>query len=567
MTLAGLSAGVYLEQALRDWTASRIEATLLGKARLVRDTVALLSPTQDIATVDPIANRLGESAGARVTIVASDGRVIGDSDVDREQIATVDNHGQRPEIVVASAEGTGSARRYSTTLGTYMLYVAVRLHPSGGVARVSMPLRDVDEAVLKLRMILWLAAGVGLFAAILMSGMASSLFSRPLVKLAATTHAYTDDRERRSAQTDEVSGISGSFSSIVSDLNTAVDKLAAERDHLGTILEGISDGVIAVDRGLRITRHNGAASVLLGLARGPTGQALIEEIRSPALLKLTKAALTEGQAHSSELQLHPNVICKVQVVPLRTTGGAVIVFHDVTEVQRLEAIRQDFVANVSHELRTPVTVIRANTETLLGGALADEVAAPRFVEAIHRNSERLSQIIADLLDLARMEAGRQDLNTGPVAATEFLSELRIALKSHWLAKNQKVALRTEGSLYLLADPRALQQVGINLLENAIAYTPAGGSIVLTAQTVVPNRVRIEVVDNGPGIAAVHRQRVFERFYRIDPGRSRDVAGTGLGLSIVKHLVAAQGGDVGVQPSPSGGATFWFTLPLVHAADD
>jgi two-component system phosphate regulon sensor histidine kinase PhoR len=238
----------------------------------------------------------------------------------------------------------------------------------------------------------------------------------------------------------------------------------------------------------------------------------------------------------------------------------VIVMHDVTDIRRLENIRKDFVANVSHELRTPVSIVQANAETLLDGALEEPARARTFVEALHRNAERLSRIIADLLDLSRLEAGRYRFDIASVDVEEAVERSLEAVHEKALGREQNIEVSIPEGQAVLADAKALEQVLSNLLENSIKYTPRGGHISVRAEE-RGGQVRLEIQDDGPGIEAEHRARIFERFYRIDPGRSRDMGGTGLGLAIVKHFVESMGGRVGVDPAFPRGSIFWVTLPL------
>jgi len=273
---------------------------------------------------------------------------------------------------------------------------------------------------------------------------------------------------------------------------------------------------------------------------------------------LVAAGLSHRAPASSEIELGTGCRVLVLAAPLRTTGGCVVVFHDVTEMRRLEAVRRNFVANVSHELRTPTSVIRANAETLLDGAVETEEQARVFLTAVHRNAERLAQIIDDLLDLAGIEAGEYEHKPIPTELGPAVRRVVESLGERIKAKNQVAHVDVPNDLLVRADIRALDQVLLNLIDNAVKYTQEGGQVTVRSAK-LEHGVRIEVEDNGPGIEPKHRQRIFERFYRVEPGRSREMGGTGLGLSIVKHLVAAMGGESGFAPVSPRGSVFWFTL--------
>jgi two-component system phosphate regulon sensor histidine kinase PhoR len=331
-----------------------------------------------------------------------------------------------------------------------------------------------------------------------------------------------------------------------------------ERDRLNTILHGVSEGLLAIDADNRVDLANDAAKNLLGLRSDPVGRKLVETIRIPALVNLSEQGGTAQRTAEFAVEDPPRYLLAT-TTPLRATGGMVVVLHDMTGIRNIENIRRDLVANVSHELRTPVSIIRANAETLLDGAMQDPEQARTFVQAILRHSERLSNLLSDLLDLAKIEGGAyplclENLNVrGAVQrAVDTLSRT---------AKNKGLTLKVSISseMFVLADIQALDQVLVNLLDNAIKYSFDSGVIEFKASA-TDDAVRIIVSDDGPGIAERHRSRIFERFYRIDTGRSRALGGTGLGLSIVKHLAMLMHGTVGIEPVEPHGSAFWITLP-------
>ena len=288
--------------------------------------------------------------------------------------------------------------------------------------------------------------------------------------------------------------------------------------------------------GGRVTMLNESARQLFRFASDALGLPLDDICSVPELKELVNQP-KGGHATTREFELDTTPVKTVlaRVTPLAGSKGAVVVVHNVTEMRRLEMVRRDFVANVSHELRTPVSVIHANSETLLDGALDDEKQAPKFVEAIYRNSARLGHLVADLLDLSRIEAGQYDLELEPIKLYGAGARATEAISIAAAKKNMDVFNEVPGELVALADMQALDQVLLNLVENAVKYTPENGRVIVRAFP-VEDQVRIEVMDDGPGIPAEHHDRLFERFYRVDPGRSKQMGGTGLGLAIVKHLV-------------------------------
>ncbi len=562
--MIGGASSVILERETRGWYRARLDEDLRASANTARMLIERGGPGLDLKA---LTHDLGEAISARVSIIDDDGTVLGDSVNDPETLA---NHADRPEVKEALASGHGRTQRPSTTARREMIYVAVRADCESGpcVVRIAMPASEIEGAVGRLRGLIVFASLASVIVAVFMSTLAAHLMSRALRNLVESARNVLSGPtgRRLSVQgTDELGGIAGSFNQLAEELESTVSVLAQERNRFEATLESMSEAVIALDAEERITLVNKAALSLLRLASPPSGRTLVEVVRAPALHNLVKEAQSRI-SHGTEFELHGPKPKRVmaRATPLRGTGGLVIVLHDVTELRRLETIRRDFVANVSHELRTPVSIIRANVETLIDGALADPKQAPKFLDALSRSAERLSQLVADLLDISRIEAGAYKLEPAPIAVRAAMDR---AVESVTIAAEQKkLTLRAEGdpSLRALADARALDQVLMNLVDNAVKYTPAGGNIVVRAK-VIEDGVRIEVADDGPGIEPRHRTRVFERFYRVDEGRSRAMGGTGLGLAIVKHLTEAMRGQVGVDAGNPRGSVFWVELLPENAA--
>jgi two-component system phosphate regulon sensor histidine kinase PhoR len=345
------------------------------------------------------------------------------------------------------------------------------------------------------------------------------------------------------------------------------ETLTREAEMLTAALDGMTEGVWITDREGTLLRSNRALKEMLFSSQPVAGERPLALLRSEALHSAVMRACQEGQTAQLELQvegLRPRTL-SVFVTPLGgSLPGSAAVFHDVTELRRLEKVRKDFVANVSHELRTPITAIRGYAETLQAGALEDREAAPRMVDVIHRQSERLSELVEDLLELSRLESRELQLAREPVGVLQAAQ--RVVETVRMRAERKRLGLRLEvpAGLTVLGDRRAVEQVLLNLLDNAVKYTPEGGNVRLSAY-LHGGRVAVSVRDSGIGIEPRHLPRIFERFYRVDKGRSRDSGGTGLGLSIVKHLLGAMGGDVQVESTPNHGSTFTIFLPLGAAS--
>ena len=565
-----LVAGVALEHQLRTAFEDRITEELARHVHGARSALELAKVQPTLDAVDPIADRLGASMDARITVVAPDGSVLGDSALPMSGVAAMEPHGQRPEILAALERGEGRSERYSTTLGKQMTYVAVPFAADGSVVRVGLAMDEVDDAVAGVRTIIIVTGLAAILAAALLAALASHLFSKGLRSLVTTAQAIATKRAdvtRLPVQpSDEIGGLAGSFNQLADELERAMATMARERDRHETVLETMDQAVIALDSNLKLTMVNRRARALLELPDGFIGRSLLDYVRVPELRDLVATARDGKPAHAEfDYGKMPRLRLRAQATR-QSSGGVVVVMHDMTEIRRLETIRKDFVANVSHELRTPVAVIRANTETLLAGAMNDPERGKVFVEALHRHADRLGRLVGDLLDISRIEAGRYPLSLEPIELGAAVDRAIEGLATEAATRRLRVFRGFEGEAWVRADDKALEQVLINLVSNAIKYSDGGEGVEVTLGA-GDEPVRVEVRDDGPGIDPKHYRRVFERFYRVDSGRTRDKGGTGLGLAIVKHLVEAMGGEVGVDARRPRGSVFWFTLPAANPIDE
>jgi two-component system phosphate regulon sensor histidine kinase PhoR len=397
-----------------------------------------------------------------------------------------------------------------------------------------------------------ISIGIGLFV--------RATIQRSLGELAAAIPDVVRDTSRRvpSVQAppdDALRQLAEWVNFLAEDSDRSHRALARERVLLATVADGLTQGVIAVDGEHRIELLNDAARKMLNVSSSPVGEPLIEFVRVPQVF-----ALIDGdEAATAEVQLSSGVRTLIRVARKFEHEGRVLLLEDVTAMRRLENVRREFVANVSHELRTPVAVIRANAETLLAGAKDDPVIAGKLIDGLHRNAERLARILADLLDLSRLDAGQYRLELGPVPVRAAAEQALTAVEPTATRRGVHVEIAAPAGLAVVADGKALDQILVNLIDNGAKYTRPEGHVWVEARP-DGDAVRIEIRDDGPGIAAKHRERVFERFYRADPSRSREAGGTGLGLSIVKHLVESMDGEVGVEPNEPSGCIFWLRLP-------
>jgi len=518
-----------------------------------------------------LAESIGSVIKARVTLIATDGTVIGDSDVGASRLAQLENHLQRPEVQEALKNGSGSAVRYSETLRTSMLYSALTYGSgtSAGVIRLAMPLEYLASARTSLHGIAGGAALVTVLIALLFSYVLSNLTSKPIRDMAdAAARIGQGSRVRIPVVSrDEV----GMLGSVLNDMSERIDdqvrRLSEEKQRLDTILNSMGEGIMVTNHAGLITLVNPAFCRLFSISGSVEGKKLVEVSRHPFLQEafndLGKPNVTELVR---EISIKQPVDCTLFThwVPLMVDGrrqGIVAVFHDITDLKKAENIRRDFVANVSHELRTPVTIIKGYADTLLDGVLtSDPVRALHFVGIISSHADRLANLINDILVLSSLETRDVLLELNPLDVSGTLSKACMLLREQALEKNISITNESVGGTLprVMADQGRLEQVVVNLLENAIKYTPAGGTIRLFTED-EEGFIKVSVADTGIGIPFKDLPRIFERFYRVDEARTREQGGTGLGLAIVKHIVQLQGGNVSVTSEPGKGSVFSFTL--------
>ncbi len=572
MLVAGLSsllAAVVLDRAVARRITDQVASRLTEETRLARD---LLLSEPDLAVgADALADRLGRDLGLRVTIIDASGKVLGDTDLDGEALLSVENHADRPEVIEAMRAGTGRAVRYSRTLTENMLYVASRIDPddpSRGIVRLAVPLTDVKKAQEEIRGPILVAA---LLSVVLAAGIGWVVARGPARRLEAMARAASDFAGGRTAVRaeaggdDEVAVLARSLNRMADELQERLVLLERERSQLRTVLEGMVEGVVLTDPTGRILLANDAFRRIFNAQLPVEGRRPLETARVPALQEAIESALEADEPVTREIALGgaQDKVIQASLASIRESGetvGAVAVFHDVSELKRLERVRREFVANVSHELRTPLTAIKGYAETLRDGGLHDSETAAEFVRVIHRHAERLRALIEDLLDLAAVEQGEARIDLAPVALRDVATQAEAVARPAAAGKRHTLTLDVPGDLpRVLADRDRLGQVLINLLDNAVKFTPEGGRIEVSARP-SSGRVVVSVKDNGVGIPPEDIGRIFERFYRVGRSRDRREGGTGLGLAIAKHLTQAMGGTIEVESRPGSGTTFRVSLP-------
>jgi two-component system phosphate regulon sensor histidine kinase PhoR len=576
--LAGLAVaisllfGVLVERSLRERELARIERSLDASAHLVAELVRGMPFTRARSPeLSSLAARAGAAAGARVTLIARDGTVVADSDLRADELANVANHAGRAEVAKALAGEIGMATRRSETVGRPFLYLAVpHADADGGVVRVAADLGSVDATLGELRRALLVGGALALGAALVLSLVLSQALTRPLRAIhAALVQISGGDlgARVRVGSRDELGQVARAIDRMAVDLEQSHGEISAERDRLETVLRVMVEGVLVVDDELRIILANPRVRELLGARADLEGRRPLEAFRSADVHDLLAEALASEAPVKREIALGgaERRVLGVQAASFAIAGakGAVAVFHDMTEVRRLETVRRDFVANASHEIKTPLTAIRGFAETLLGAPLPEREAR-NYLQVILNHSERLTRLVEDLLELSRLESGSHKLAPSSLDVAALASRLCDELEPRIRERGFDVYVQGEGAPRALADARAVEQILSNLLDNALKYADTGKRIDIRVRAAGPT-VRIDVADRGPGIPEADRARIFERFYRVDRGRSREQGGTGLGLAIVKHLVQASGGEIWVESTPGEGSTFSFTLPAADSA--
>jgi len=539
------------EVSLRRDLETEIARSLENQAVLIREALP-----RDSLQWEPTVRRLGNQNGIRITIIDSSGRVRAESELPEFDLNRLENHLARPEVQQAMEGQVGMNRRTSATLGRPLMYVAVLGGP--GIVRVAATLDQVDETVHRAqRSVLW-AALLALVIGGVIALVAGRSIAGPLTEItsAARSIAAGTPPQFPHSGIPDIDALVSALRDMNAQLAERFDQLRRERAESATLLESMVEGVLASDARGRIVVANGAARRLLGY--GPTQElpALTQLFRAKVARELVDTVLAGLPVDRREIELDDRRV-RVDARSL-PGGGAMLVMDDVTDLRRLETMRRDFVANVSHEMKTPLTSITGYTETLLSDQ-PDPATSHRFLEVILANARRMQRLVDGLLDLARIESGGWRPATEMVDLAGTVREVWETLGNHGADGRPalEVAIPAEATR-LRADPDAIRQVLTNLLENAIHYTPATGRITVSSRR-VDRGVSVSVEDSGSGIASEHLPRIFERFYRADPSRSREEGGSGLGLAIVKHLVEAHGGRVAAESTLGQGTTIriWF----------
>lgn len=597
-------AGLYILSSLESASIDRLKSTLRAQGSLMSDGVGPVLEAHDLAGLQTVMRRLSQQAGTRVAVVGPDGRVLADSEQTAEQIVSVPNQLNQPEVRAAIADGVGSALRRGDTIGSEVLYLALPLRQDGrinGILRLAMPVSDLDRFTTPVRHTLVIGGLIALAAAAVLGFLFARQVTRPIAEMTAVARRMADgdfSRKIVATSSDEIGQLGRALNLMAQRLEERIAELEEQRAKEAAILDGMAEGVLAVDGDNRILFINDSACRLFNApSAGTEGKPFLEVIRNKEILELLDRTIRDGSFAKREFQIYAPVerAVRIHATPLKgreRTSGAILVLHDVTELRRLETVRTEFVANVSHELRTPLTSIKGYLETLLEGGLEDRAHARPFLEVIHKHTERLGRLLDDLLDLSNLELGKITLHRRPIRLVEVV-EGAIAIYRPQAAKQEIElgAMIPRDLPLVLADRDRLAQILINLLDNGLKFTLAGGTVQVAARQVLSPQftphgtpmlvretsaasgesqrdcVEVSVTDTGIGISSQDLPRITERFYRVDKARSREMGGTGLGLAIVKHLVKVHGGELFIESELNKGTAVRFQLPIAAAGTE
>lgn len=576
---------LYLSNVIKNNYIEKLKDSLIVQARLIADQVP---SSQD--NLDDFCRRFKEKTGARVTIIASSGRVLGDSD---EPSAQMENHADRPEIRDADISEIGSSTRFSNTIKRDLFYLAIAIDgdEGKGFLRLSVPLEDVETAVDRIRMRIIIASLVALFIVILIGLLQIRRITKSVEDITSFSQDVAAGHFRKRLfleETGELGELGKNISNMAQELDSRLKQREREKAVIEAILNNMTDGLILTDTKGRIVLSNAAIKKFFGFDSGVEGKTLIEVFRKAELIEVIGGVVEGKEKISLEIEVtYPKeVYIMVNASPFYAYGnvgeisGVILTIHDITRLKKLEDIRKDFVANVSHEIRTPIAAIKGFSETLLEGALDDRENAHKFLETIKNHSERLNSLVSDLLTLSKIEFGDISIEKTGVKSENVIDTVFATLREK--AEKKGLSLKKDvspGAREIRADRDRLIQILLNLVDNGIKFTEVGGVIVkvqnlkskiqnheddnlslVTDHRSPGDFYEISIEDTGIGIPKKHLPRLGERFYRVDQARSRDLGGTGLGLAIVKHLIKAHGWEMKIESTEGKGTTVRIILP-------
>ena len=561
--------GAYLASSVRSSQLSGLRTQLENEANITAEASLPGFVSQEKGkNLDALAKNLGGQIGTRITIIALDGTVLGDSD---EDPSTIENHAIRPEFKDALSSGVGESTRYSTTLGKQMMYVAVPITSQGevlGIARVALPLTQIESSINRIITSIVVAMVMAAILVILAAWLIARITTQPIRELtkASWEIASGEFGHKISVGTKDESGqLAYAFNEMSMKLKEMLATIAEDRTRLTSILDNMADGVILTDAEGNIILTNKAARSLLNIRdEGARDKPLIEVVREHELSDLLSSCLETGQEKIAQFELGKlNRFLRTIAIPIANErlDGVLLLIQDLTELRNLQTMRRELVGNISHEFRTPLAGIKTMVETLQDGAVDEREIAKDFLSRIDAEVDRMTQLVGELTELSRIETGKVALKLEPVNLNSLVEEVMAQFKPQ--AERQNLSLNkklTPDLPVIQADKERIRQVIVNLMHNAIKFNRPWGSI-LTATEIFRDSVLVEISDTGIGITGKDLPRIFERFYKTD--KSRAGQGSGMGLAIAKHIVEAHGGEIKVRSKEGKGSTFSLNLPVTQ----
>jgi len=555
------------ENSLRELKLSLINQARLVEAQLKPAIVGQMDPL----ILEKLAQDLSSRINLRLTVIEDNGNVLFDSEKSLLETEEMDNHANRPEVSLALEGAVGEETRFSDTLRIDMLYVALPVKVGDNtvaVVRLAMPLTSIETMLYAIRRDIVLTIVLVLVLTFVLGIVFTSSIVKPLNKIINISKKFSaGDFSHRVyyEANDEIGELARTLNKMAKDIEDKIASVSSQSQQLTAIFNSMIEGVIVTDKSGVIVSINQAVEDIFKVSRQEAeGKLFLEAVRNNEIYEIIQNILGKGRFFSKEITLHLPVqrVFEVNATPIfkdASVNGALVVIHDITEIRRLETVRRDFVANVSHELKTPLTSIKGFIETLLEGALEDKENNRNFLKIIQSHADRLDALVNDLLSLSHLESKEIRVDKTDFDLNAQIEEVLRGFKSHLKAKGIEVENAVLKNLKVSADKDRIHQVLVNLIDNAIKFNKEKGSIKLYAESVNGN-LKVIVEDSGMGIPSKDIPRIFERFYRVDKARSRELGGTGLGLSIVKHIIELHNGAVGVESTEGLGSKFWFTLP-------
>ena len=567
----GLSlAFIVAERDLSAGLQQQIESELSKQAKILRQSFSESAKIKNSNNLKSQIDSYSAASGSRITIIARDGRVMVDSDIAMDSLESLDNHSNRPEVIAAFNNGSGSSKRFSSSIQKDMLYFALldNTFEVERVIRISVTNEYLDRSLASLENSMTLIIVVALIVAILASVLAGNYIRESFIDLERAASDMSDGSYKKKdleslpvKRRDEIGSMARNISTISTNLKNQISLIAKQRDQFGSVLDGLGEGIMVCDENGLITFRNDQIMQILGL--NEIIDKSINDLEIPALSRMYKKAQKKGK-FDSEFELETGeddtrwILAHMNKA--KSTQELILVVHETTQLRQMDSMRRDFISNLSHELRTPVSVIKANSETLLDGALDNEKDAKIFSKAILHNADRLSEMVTSLIDLSRIEYGELKFVIEEIVLNQIIESVVLAFKNKAKRKNIQVVFKRQSEVMISSDAKAIERVLNNLLDNAFKYSPENSTIEINLRK-QGESIRLAVIDQGEGVAEEDQDLVFKRFFRTASARANTQQGSGLGLAIVKNLVYNLQGDVGVQSRPEGGSEFWFTIPI------